>query len=345
MHKSQPKQKNKHLLFNILQCSFTIVGTVVGAGFSSGKEISTFIGIYNSFFLLATILFSVLFCMGLIFCFYSTMITPTKAVKNILTCAIFICNFISFTAMLSALRSSIEMISTCQIWYILCLILTYLVIIFGINGLNKSNLVLIPLLIFMLVFMGVLGIKNNNILDTFVMQTNTINLIFSIPMYIGLNLYSVYPVTIELAQIVNKRGQVWTSIIASTTIMLLILSCGATVLNAGTCASQAELPLLYYASIVHPNLFIACVIALTIAIITTICSNGFILLNTLKNKIKKRKLTLLALFLISIPLSYIGFSNIVKYLYPISGAIGIVALILIFADNIYQRININKKKT
>lgn len=336
------KPSLRSLLF-VLQCSFTVVGTVVGAGFASGKEIATFLGIYNSYFLFACIFFCLLFGFGLYLCFFTKQITLSKLTQKVSFAGIFICNFISFTAMLSALDSSIKMATTCQIWYFLCLILIYLVIVFGVNGLNKCNLVLVPALFFILIFMGYLGLKNNDILSTVSLKTSSINLATSVPMYIGLNLYGVYPVATELSPMLSKKQQVGVSFLSSLLILLLLLCAGVTVLNASTDAVNADLPLLFYAAEKYFFMFIPCVLTLTIAIITTNCANGFILVNQVKNKVKHKNLFLLILFAVCLPLSKLGFSNIVKYVYPVSGAIGITVLILVFVDT-FRVVLLEKKK-
>lgn len=343
---SMTKPTFKHFLRSsllVLQCSFTVVGTVVGAGFASGKEIASFLGIYNSYFLFACIFFCLLFGCGLYLCFFTKRITLNKITQKVSFAGIFICNFISFTAMLSAIDSSIKMASTCQIWYFLCLILIYLVIVFGVNGLNKCNLVLVPALFFILLFMGYLGLKNNDILNTVSLKANSLNLVTSVPMYMGLNLYGVYPVATELSPMLSKKQQMGVSFLSSLLILLLLLCAGVTVLNASTNAICADLPLLFYAAEKHSFMFIPCVLTLTIAIITTNCANGFILVSQVKDKVKHKNLFLLVLFAVCLPLSKFGFSNIVKYIYPISGAIGINMLTLIFAEAL-RALFLEKKK-
>ena len=65
------------------------------------------------------------------------------------------------------------------------------------------------------------------------------------------------------------------------------------------------------------------------AIITTEISAGFGFLNNVSKNKEKYKLYNLLIFILSIFVSFFGFSNLVNNLYPIFGALGLIQIFLI----------------
>ena len=69
-------------------------------------------------------------------------------------------------------------------------------------------------------------------------------------------------------------------------------------------------------------------VSIITAIITSVISAGYGALENIKNK-NEYKMAVLAICVLEIPISYIGFGNLVTVLYPVFGAIGIIQIILI----------------
>lgn len=65
------------------------------------------------------------------------------------------------------------------------------------------------------------------------------------------------------------------------------------------------------------------------AIITTEISAGFGFLNNVSKNEKKYKLNNKIICLIAIPVSLLGFSNLVNNLYPVFGMLGLIQIFLI----------------
>lgn len=314
----------------VSKISFTIVGTIIGAGFASGKEASTFLGVYGNFSYLACIIFGVLFCIGTIYfsCLSQSKIPPILS-KSINIC-IFISEFISIVAMMAGLRAIFDMLFISTTPYYISLVLIFLIIVSGLNGLTTTNLILVPIIVLSIAIFGFLGIKTAPNLN---LTTTTCDPLFktlSLPLYIGMNLFSVLPIALEFSNKQTKKEKVWTSIISSTLLTALLLCFCFTILNINNDSIGSELPIIIFILDFAPNFVLLAIITLAVAIITTIVSDGFVVHSLIKSKVKKfDNLLLLIIFVTAFLISRLGFSNIVEKLYPITGIIGTTLTIIL----------------
>lgn len=315
-------------IINSIKITATLIGTIIGAGFASGKEICTFLGVYGNALLFLIPVYCLIY--GLLTYLFlnidNSKINPTM--NKIFKSFIFISEFISLVAMIAGLEAIFSLIFTSQFPFYIALVIIFLIIITGFNGLTTTNTLLIPFLIGTIALLGITGLKGAGSLSLLKLESSKTFLTFSFPLYLGLNLFSTYPIATELSSKFSKKEKIISSTLTSV-IVLLILYCFAfTVLNKSHGTAQAELPLLIYAFAEKPSLILVTAIALGVAIITTLISDGFVMRSIMQNITKeKTDLVFLLLYVSAYFISKLGFSKIVESFYPITGLLGVILTI------------------
>lgn len=330
--------KNSVNILSVLKVAFTIVGTLIGAGFASGKEITTFFGCFGTFGYIAILIFCITFAIGIIY-FSSidkdSIPTPLLVAFNI---AVFVSEVISITAMIAGLSSILSMLFISDIPFYLSLVLIFMIIICGINGLTTTNLILIPVLFVSIIVFGIRGASSVNSFEMAIVNSSSIYKIMSLPLYIGFNLFSIFPIALEFGKKQNKKERTTSAILASTILLILMLCFCVTILNIDSTSITSELPLVMYILKTSPSLIVMVITTLAIAITTTIISDGFVLRGLMMKRGENfANIAFGFLFIGAFCLSHFGFSAIVETLYPISGFIGLILIILVAIFNFKQK--------
>ena len=324
----------------ILAFSLSILGTTIGAGFVSGKEISNFFNVYGNFAYLMAIIMGLVYFFTLKLFFNCSNNDPFKKSK-ILDYIITFSQFISLTAMIAGLNSLLSnYFSFHALFYILCVI-CFIIILCGLNGLTNTNLILLPLLLGFILFIGTNSILSSTNLNIEIINPSPLRVLTYIFIYIGLDLFSCYPICLILGARTTKKEQNAISFIVGISIIILVVCYLVSVLKRGTNYAYFDLPILNYTIEHFDYLYIFACITIGIGIITTLLSNGFVIRETAKKLFPKNEFVIfLALFSSAYLLSFVGFSTIVEYFYPIIGVIGLILVILLI---IKQRKNLKKK--
>ncbi|MBO4815686.1 MAG: hypothetical protein J5507_01850 [Clostridia bacterium] len=330
-------------MLDILKVIFVIVGTIIGAGFSSGQEILTFFNKYGEYGIIGLIISSIL--IGIII--YKTLkisleknvstyekfierIMPNKVKNNKIL--LFTINnivniflLISFNVMVAGFSTFFvqEFSIPKIIGSIVIAILTFNIFIKGIDGVVKINAYLIPTILVLIIF---LGIKKINTFE-FVKVNETMYWIVSSILYASYNSICLIPILLSLKKYIkNKQDAKLVSIfttlimsILSLIIYLLVNSYFLEIINI-------EIPVVYiagklgaYAKYIYGLLILG-------AIFTTAISSGYGFLSNVSSN-KKRYLNLGAVICsISIFSGLLGFSNLIGFLYPIFGYLGIIQI-------------------
>jgi len=313
----------------VMAFSLSLLGTTIGAGFVSGKEISNFFNVYGNFAYLMAIVMGIVYFFTLKLFFACSTSDPFKNSKP-LDYIITFSQFISLTAMIAALNSLLSNYFGLHVlFYILCVV-CFIIILCGLKGLTNTNLILQPILLGFILFVGLNSVFSNPNLSIEIMNSSPIKVLTYIFIYIGLDLFSCYPICIILGKRTSKKQQNAISFIVGITITLLIFCYLVSVLKKGTDYAYFDLPILNYSIHHFDYLYIFACITIGIGIVTTLLSNGFILKETsAKLWPKYGFVCFLALFAGAYLLSFVGFSAIVEYFYPIIGIIGIILVILL----------------
>lgn len=160
---------------NIIKAVCVIIGTMIGAGFASGKEIYVFfnqygkigvLGICIASILTGIVIYRVLMQIRVIepknYNSYLEKINMNKKIKEILNCIINIFLLSSFYIMIAGFCAYFKQefgLPTMLVASIVCL-LCYITFMKHIEGVTKINTILIPFLILMILF---ISIKSNTL--------------------------------------------------------------------------------------------------------------------------------------------------------------------------------------
>ena len=197
---------------------------------------------------------------------------------------------------------------------------------------TKINSIVIPILI---VFILYVGVKNLQVISVEQIGKNILIKegffwIFQSILYVSYNLILLIPVLINLKDFIKSEKQILYISVASSIIISIISICVFLLLiNVDVKFSTLDMPVVYVIKKIFPKVSNLYGLIILIAIFTTAISLGSSLLNNIDTD--KNKATKYAFFMciISVIVSNLGFSNLVKFLFPAFGYIGILQILLI----------------
>lgn len=248
---------------SILKCIFVIIGSIIGAGFASGKEIYSFFYIYGKNGIIGLI-FSILLIGYIIYKslkiiekykinnydeFLKKLITKKEIKKiNIEIIINFIINiFLLFTffIMCAGLTAYFNQEYGINIIFsgIIISIISYIILNKNTKGIIFVNSILVPLIIFILLILGIKGYKN---IGDF---TNTIDTWKWIPkslLYASYNSVTLISILIPMKKYIkNKKDILKIAILSIIIILIMAFIIIIILLNIKTDISKIELPTVY----------------------------------------------------------------------------------------------------
>ena len=329
---------------NILKIAFIYTGTILGAGFATGKELVTFFAILNKkgifSFLLACLLLA-LCCISILGVIYKT---KAKTYQDFMH-SIFgrfgkyiqifnlLLLFVLFSAMLAgggATICSMFNINHILSIFIFC-VLTFLALIYGKKAIVSVNTILCPILIIGGILIGVylqfstISVFNNNV--------KAVILPF---IYTSYNAITTISVLFSIKHLISsKKIIVFSSLLGGMFIFFIGLSMLIPLINNIDYIKDESLPILILINKdIVKNIYSTTVLC---AIFTTAVSNGVALQDSIKTYIKIKPIYIkISIILLGVMFSSMGFSKIVSVLYPIFGYIGmfeLIVIILMFLSN------------
>lgn len=336
---------------NILKVVFVIIGTLIGAGFASGQEIYLFFFSYGIKGIVGIIVSSIL--MGVVI--YKTLIIVDKYqlknykeflnvymskekklisvnIKSIINIVINAFILITFFIMIAGFGAYFEQELGINkiIGSVILAILSFVVFMTSVKGVVKVSEILVPILIIFITIIGVINIKDINLieLENYIIRVNNSNYLLSGILYCSYNSILLIPVLITLKNYIKDKRQI--RIIAiSTTIILILLSMIIFLLlvKIDVDITKLEMPVAYVVSHMFKILKLTYGFIILGSIFTTAISLGTSFLqNTSKSK---KSYTQIALFMciMSAIISTVGFSNLINLLYPIFGYLGLIQIV------------------
>lgn len=323
---------------------FLFVGTVIGAGFASGKEIVVFFGKSGNFFPLICILAVVLFFLtGLLFMTRAkrdslfTLSDVTQKVfkkgHKIFDLFMIICQIVVFSAMIAGIDALFaEVLGINQkipLFSVFSLILCCIGISFGIKGLMNINLIIVPLMIlfiFLIVFLK--PEINAEVLTKNLSESSLSFSLLSCLSYIGMNMLLSINVLVAPVKTANKKN-IYTGLISgSLFIGILMFVIGTALFSAPDNIINSEMPLLALTNGM-PGIFrLLCLIVIWCGIFTTMISSMFQIAEYTRTKVKKNLPNLVIVSILGFALSRFGFSSIVGFFFPIMGVAGVILIIV-----------------
>ncbi|WP_105619929.1 YkvI family membrane protein [Vallitalea okinawensis] len=335
---------------SILKIASVFIGTVIGAGFASGQELVKFFtsygdkGIYG--LILAGILFAVVGWHTLYIAYegkhqgYKPFMEALmgKTLSKIMEAVVTLFMLACFCAMLAGCGALLQQrFNTPYMFGVLLMaMMCYITFLFDVKGVILINSILVPIL-----FIGafVLGINALLFRDTAVFSHGidglfnelTGNWVSAAILYVSYNMITSIVILTSLGHLIkNERVAKWGGIIGGAALGLLGLCLGvATLINYGKII-DVEIPLLEIVMQYTPAIQYMYIIVLLAAMFTTAVANGYGLLSrvTIQSKIG-RQLFNLIMIIVAILIARMGFSNLVKKVYPIFGYLGMFEMIMI----------------
>ena len=333
---------------NILNLTFVIIGTLVGAGFASGQEIYTFFFSYGIKGIIGIIISSIITGSIIYFCLeiirknkienYKDFIdvifnknTSNKNIKKIWNIIINTFILITFFIMIAGFGAyfnqqyGLNVILGSSI----LVVITYIILKKGTKGVIILNEIIVPILIIFIIIIGITISKEidfNNITN-YIIRTNNKNWLISSILYSSYNSILLTPVLISMNKIINKK-EANQKIALLTIIITIILSLiiYAVLIKVDVNIEELEMPAVYTISkmgIVLKEIY--GIILLSSIITTTISLINSFLQNVAKNEKSYSQLTNI-LCITSLIISNLGFSNLVNILYPIFGLLGLIQI-------------------
>ena len=327
---------------------FSIIGTLIGAGFASGQEIYLFFYRYGLNGIIGLIL-----CSGLIgiityktfLIIYKNKITTyeeflnkifkSKKIIKISNIVINVFLLITFYIMLSGFgayfeqRFQINSIIGTLILAIIC----FLVLIKDIEGVKKVNSICVPILIILVLTIGFISLKEYS--PKQIETTLNFNWIIQAIVYSSYNMIFVIPVLVSLGQYIKSKKQIReVSFATAITVFSLAISIFSVLVSLNVDYSKIQMPAVYVINNKYFQFSSIYGIVILLSIFSTAISIGISFLKNI-TKDKKSFPQIVAMMCISgVVISNFGFSNLVKILFPLFGYIGIVEMIWILKSKI-----------
>ncbi|MGL4345339.1 MAG: YkvI family membrane protein [Cellulosilyticaceae bacterium] len=352
--------KNKILS---LQLATIFVGSIVGAGLSSGRELNQFFSVYGYKSFIGLIL-----C-GLAYILIGKMIIEISAkykVKSydelvMLVCPKWVGIFTNGILTLFLLSStSIILAGSCAVihqyfgvpkWvgFLVMVGCSSLFLLRNTEGLFEVNSVIVPLLVAIMtvIFIGFVRNEPQTLSSTYLqaLGARKNNWMTSSMIYSGFNIISIIgvlvPLTYEIGdtKVINqgvKIGTIILTIISSFIVFLMMVN--------PSYPSTYEIPILAVAKSIGKVVQVALLIVIWLEMFSSQISNIYSLSKCAENRIgMSYRKSIFVILLIAAPFSMIGFSKLVDFLYPIYGVLSMMFMLSIIIFYYQSKITICKK--
>lgn len=329
-------------IYKIIYTVCIIIGAIIGAGFASGREILLFFLNCNpvQVLIIGIVFSSVVF---LLLLFNSRLTVSDNIVLlnkkiggkfgSIINILILASCFCTLAAMFAAGSLSLSQLfnnnKLIPYMTILTAVISLLLLLNGMSALKVINIIAVP---FLIVFVVLICIKNNNVLT----NGYTGNSLFRVISYFSLNIISLYSLLSTIGKKLSFKQMIISSVISGVIICFLIYL----ILSKldSKYLSMYEMPMLSLAYNTSKAMYIFGVIVVYLAIITTLASCAYPLINYANRLIKNNFYSSIIVIVLGASAGMVGFSIIVDYLYPCVAVVGVIILVLsILAQLKYKR--------
>lgn len=314
-------------LFRALSVAMLIVGTVIGAGFASGKEVVAFFGcapnIWTAF--IAGVL---VFVCSTVFLFIGKCVKKTDVgeVNGVvfgrwrLFADVFMLfnSMIVLGAMLAGTDSLVsEFINIRPLASIIMGVLCAVTAVKGIQGVIKTNAILVPI---MITFLCVCSLCSINY--AFDVQTSAIDP-YNIVLYVSMNMILGGSVLTTVHKL-SSREIIISSVVAAILIggLLTVMMYALRTIDA----AQYDMPMLVVALKSGSVMYLAGLPVLAASIFTTMLSAFKSVYDYIVAFVNNRLVAASSVLVCGLAVGALGFSNVVNILYPVIGGMGLLYL-------------------
>lgn len=334
---------------NIFKICFVLIGTIIGAGFASGREIYTFFCVYGINGLWGILLSNSVIGLVIYLTFKSVLdnnirtyseftkllVGSNKVLNYTINNIMNIFLLISFVVMVSGFGAYFnqEFGIPVILGSIIIAILTFFTFFKNIDGIVKINTLLIPILIFLVVLLGF----RENIFSfslTTLPSISSFSWIFKGILYASYNSILLIPIIINLQSLISRKKQV-KYVIAITLAIMIVLSLIIYILLTLNIQKlkNIEIPIVFIANkfgLIYKYLY---GFVILIAIFTTAVSQGYSFLNNISKNKKQYFIYSVLICSFSITFSNVGFGKLLDVLYPLLGVLGLIQIGVLCLSN------------
>ncbi len=333
---------------NISKVVMVIMGTLIGAGFASGREIYVFfsqfgylglIGIILSSGFTAYIIYLVLKQVkekdinnyaSLLNCIHSSNSKINTYLHTIVNSFLLISFFIMIAGFSAYMQQAYEF--PIYISSIIFIFLCDTVFFKSLQGIMKINSYLVPIL---LLFIFYLGIKNVPYLIeskvSIEIETKQVGFFINSILYTSYNSIVLIPILITMKSYCQtKKDILRVAFICGIILILLSFSIYGLLLKGQFFVKDLEMPLLEITLEFGKIFQYIYGFVIICSIFTSAIATGYSFLENVSKNKKVYYRNLILISIIGVLVSYIGFSKLVQILYPVFGMLGLIQLGMIF---------------
>jgi uncharacterized membrane protein YkvI len=346
---------------NIIKVASIYMATIIGAGFASGREIVQFFsryyngGLYG--LILAGLLFSAIGCIVLdkVFCeriqSYEELLFPMVGwgIGWFMEIAVSVFMLSVFSIMIAGAGKVLEdMLSVpfkCGI--LIMSLICMLVLVFGIRGVMALSTVVSPILITGMICTGlyIIAFKGIAVFNAAVYITPiTHNWFFSALLYVSYNsISSVVVMCSLLPYLKTRKTGTFAGVLGGLSLCAVAFVINVVISMNHPDSLTHEIPVID--AIKKSNVYISYFYSfiLWLAMLLSASANGYGFLSRVCGRIRiSRRLAAIILCAIVIPLSSLGFSKLIAFIYPAFGYIGmfmVFAILITGVKKIFTRQN------
>ncbi len=329
-----------------LQIATIFVGSIVGAGVCSGRELNQFFATYG------IIGFLGVFLCGLLYIILGKMIvkiTEENKVRSYdefvnLVSPKYVAKFINIVLTLFLLSStSIILAGSGSIlnqyfglpkWvgFVIMVGCSSVFLLRNTEGLFEVNSLVVPTLFIMMtaLFVEYIKVQPQSLSYSYlrILPRQKEHLLTSTMIYISFNILTVIGVLVPLTTELNKPKEVIKGIQLGSIILTVISSYIVFLMLVNPFhAKHYEIPLLGIASAIHPILQVGILGVMWLEMFSSQVSNVYSLCYFMESQFKlDYKISIFLVIALATPFSVIGFSKLVEFLYPMYGILSLVFL-------------------
>ncbi len=306
-----------------------VIGTVIGAGFASGREIVAFFGVTPSPWVAVTCA-AITFIMCAVFLLVGKKANARDAgevnarlagrADAVLNIVMLFNSAISLAAMFAGFDSLFSAFCPLKPLYsVIFAIISVLVVTKGLDGLIKCNAFLVPALAAVIIFVTTSCI-NVPALSPFTSG----NAVRSVT-YIGMNMMLAASVLTTVHGLNKKQIFAASGITAAAVgalVLLIILALGSS--DAG----KADMPIITMSSGLGKVVCGFAVFAVAAGIFTTMLTAHVTLTDWLDGLIGNKPLSAVCTAAVCLALGFLGFKTVVDVLYPVLGVLGVAYFVV-----------------
>lgn len=320
-----------------------IIGALIGAGFASGQEIYSFFYSYGAIGIIGIIITGILISLTIYkslkiiyknridnFEQFLKVFINNEKVTKVINGIINILLLVTFYIMIAGFGAYFEQeIGINKIVGSAVLsIMTAIVFFTSVKGVLKVSEYIVPILIIFIVIIG--GINLTTIIPKQEILMIKKGWLLSSITYCSYNMILLIPTLISLRkQIIRESNIKYIAIISGIFMIILSIMIYMLLIKSDIDIYTLEMPIVYVIRAFFTKFKSLYAFIILSSIFTTAISVGIGLLQNISRNRKGYPQLVLFMCITSLLVSNFGFSNLVKFLYPIFGYLGIIQIIFI----------------